>query len=50
MAVLLVWDLVFDVLGVVRGIVPAARVVPSLLYAFGACTVAIFFYVYQRRA
>jgi hypothetical protein len=49
-AALLAWDLIFDVMGVLRGIVPAVRLFSSLVYAFGAVTVAVFFYVFQKRS
>ena len=49
MAVLLVWNLIFVIVNIVRGLAPAMNVLPALLYAFGACTVAIFFYVFQKR-
>lgn len=48
-AALLVWDLIFDVLGVLRGLIPAVRLFSSLIYAFGAVTVALFFYEFQTR-
>lgn len=45
---LLVWDLIFNVLNVVRGLVPAVTLFSSLLYTFGAFSVAVFFYVFHR--
>jgi hypothetical protein len=45
---LLVWDLVFDVLNVLRGLVPAVKLFASLIYAFGAFSVAVFFYVFHK--
>jgi hypothetical protein len=46
---LLVWDLVFDVLNVLRGLVPAVKLFSSLIYAFGAFSVAVFFFVFHKR-
>jgi hypothetical protein len=48
-AALLVWNLIFDVMNTLRGLVPAVRLLSSLVYAFGAMTVAVFFYVFQKR-
>ena len=47
-AVLLVWDLIFNVLNVVRGLIPAEMLFSSLIYAFGAFSVAVFFFVFHR--
>jgi hypothetical protein len=46
---LLVWDLVFDVLNVVRGLVPVVKLFSSLIYTFGAFSVALFFFVFHKR-
>jgi hypothetical protein len=45
---LLAWDLIFNVLNVVRGLAPAVVVVSSLIYAFAAFSVAVFFYAFRR--
>jgi len=46
--VLLVWDLVFNLLNVLRGLVPAVMLFSSLfIYAFAALTLAVFFYVFH---
>jgi hypothetical protein len=42
---LLAWDFISDVLNVVQGLVPAVKLFSSLIYAFGAFSVAVFFYV-----
>jgi hypothetical protein len=47
---LLVWDLITDVMGVLQGLIPAVKLFASLIYAFGAVTVAVFFYVFQKRS
>ena len=49
-AALLVWDLIFDLLGVLRGLIPAVRLFSGFVCAFGAVTVALFFYVFQKRS
>lgn len=43
-----VWDLTFNMLSVLRGLVPAAALFSSLVYAFGAFSVAVFFFVFYR--
>jgi hypothetical protein len=47
-AALLVWNLVFDVLNVVRGLIPATTLFSSLLYAFAGVSLAVFFFVFQK--
>ena len=48
MTALLVWTFVFNFLNVLRGLVPAAMLFSSLIYAFGCFSVAVFFYVFRR--
>jgi hypothetical protein len=48
-AALLVWDFVFTVLNVLRGVTPAVMVFSALIYAFGALSVTIFFYLFQKQ-
>jgi hypothetical protein len=45
---LLVWMFVFDVLNVLRGLVPAVMLFSPFIYAFACFSVAVFFYVFQR--
>jgi len=47
-AALQVWDLLFDVVNVVRGLIPPARLFSSLLYAFAAVSLTVFFYVFRK--
>ena len=47
-AALLVWDLIVNVLNVIRGLIPAVVLLSSLIYAFGAFSVAVFFFVFHR--
>jgi hypothetical protein len=46
---LLVWDLIFDVLNVTQGLVPAVKLLSSLIYTFGAFSVAVFFFVFHKK-
>jgi predicted Co/Zn/Cd cation transporter (cation efflux family) len=48
-AVLLVYNLVTDIAGVVRGLIPAARLFAAVIYAFAAVVLAIFFYAFQKQ-
>jgi hypothetical protein len=48
-AALRVWNLIFNILNVVRGLVPATLFFSSLIYAFASLSVAIFFFVFYRR-
>jgi len=45
---LLTWDLILNILNVGRGLVPAVVLFSSLIYAFGAFTVAVFFLVFHK--
>ena len=45
---LLVWDLIFNILNVVRGLIPAIMLFSSLIYAFAAFTVTVFFFVFHK--
>ena len=47
-AVLMMWNLVSDIMNVMQGLIPAARLLSSLIYAFGSLTVTAFFYVFQK--
>jgi hypothetical protein len=49
LSILFLWRLVMDILNVSQGLVPAVTLLASILYAFGAVTVAIFFFVFQSR-
>ena len=48
MTALLVWDFVFTVLNVLRGVVPAVILFRSFIYAFGCFSVMVFFFVFHR--
>jgi hypothetical protein len=45
---LVVWTFVFNVLNVLRGLVPTVTLFSSFIYAFGCFSVAVFFYVFHR--
>jgi hypothetical protein len=45
---LLVWEFVFNVLNVLRGLIPATMLFSSFIYAFACFSVAVFFYVFYR--
>jgi hypothetical protein len=47
-AALLVWNFVFDLINVIQGLVPAVRLFSSLIYAFAAVSLAVFFYVFRK--
>jgi len=48
MTILLVWNFVLNLLNLLRGLVPAATVFSSLIYAFGCFSVMVFFFVFHR--
>jgi len=45
---LLCWDLILNVLNVAQGLVPPVILFSSLIYAFGALSVAVFFFVFHK--
>ena len=45
---LLIWNLIFSVVNVLRGLLPAVVLFPALIYAFAALSVAMFFSVFQK--
>ena len=47
--VLLVWDLIMDIVKVGEGLVPAVILFPALIYAFGAVSIAVFFFVFHKQ-
>jgi hypothetical protein len=48
MTALSVWTFVLTFLNVLRDLVPAATLFQSFIYAFGAFSVMVFFYVFHR--
>ena len=47
---LLIWNLVFSVVNVLRGLLPAVVLFPALIYAFAALSIAVFFACFGRRS
>jgi uncharacterized protein YybS (DUF2232 family) len=47
---LLVYNLIFSVLNVMRGLIPVDTLFSALIYAFASLTVAIFFYVFHKQS
>jgi hypothetical protein len=48
MTALLAWNFVFNLLNLLRSLVPALTVLSSLIYAFGCFSVMVFFFVFHR--
>jgi len=48
LAMQLVFDLVLDVFSLARGLIAAVMLLTSLIHAFAAVSVAMFFYVFHR--
>jgi hypothetical protein len=49
-SVLLVYNLVFAVLNVMRGLIPVDTLFSTIIYAFASLTLAIFFFVFHRQS
>ena len=45
---LLAWTFFFDVVNVLRDLVPAVKLLSSFIHLFGFFTVTLFFYVFHR--
>jgi len=45
---LLMWNLVFSVANVLRGLLPAVVLFPAVIYAFASLSVAVFFFVLHK--
>jgi hypothetical protein len=45
---LLAWMLFFDIVNVLRDLLPVVKLFASIIYAFGSFTVALFFYAFHR--
>ena len=48
-SVLLIWGFISTLLNVARGLVAADLLLSSLIYAFGAFSVAVFFWVFYKQ-
>jgi hypothetical protein len=47
-AALLIWDFVFDVINVVEGLIPLAKLPSSFLFALAGLSLAVFFYAFRK--
>jgi len=48
MTALLVWNFVFNLLNLLRGLVPAVTLFSSFIYGFGCFSVMVFVFVFHR--
>lgn len=48
LTILLVAGLIFDILNVLRGLVPATHLLSALIESFAALVVTVFFYVFHK--
>ena len=48
LTILLVVDLILNLLSTMRGLIPAVMLLTSLIYAFAALGVMVFFYAFHR--
>lgn len=48
LTILLLAGLISDLLGVVRGLIPAMRLLTSLIYAFAGLTVVAFLFAFHK--
>jgi uncharacterized membrane protein YuzA (DUF378 family) len=48
LTVLLIAGFVFDVLNVLRGLIPATRLLTSFIYAFAGLSAAVFLYAFHK--
>ena len=48
LTILLVAGLILDVHNVARGLIPATKMLSSLIHAFAAVAVTVFFYVFHK--
>jgi hypothetical protein len=46
--ILLAWNLINNLLNVTRGLTPAVVLFSSLIYAFGAFCLAVFFFLFHK--
>jgi uncharacterized membrane protein YuzA (DUF378 family) len=48
LTILLIVGFMFDVLNVLRGLIPAARLLTSFIYAFAGLSAVVFLYVFHK--
>jgi len=49
-AALLIYDFVFDIINVAQGLIPLAKLFAAFIYALAALSLAVFFYVFQKKS
>jgi predicted Co/Zn/Cd cation transporter (cation efflux family) len=47
---LLVYNLIFAILNVMRGLIPLDALISTLIYAIASVTVAVFFFVFHKQS
>jgi len=48
-AALLIYYFVFDIINVADGLTPLVKLFPSFIYALGALSLTVFFYVFRKQ-
>ncbi len=48
LTVLLMTDFIFDALNVLRGLIPATRLLTSFIYAFAGLSAVVFLYAFHK--
>jgi len=48
-AALLIYDFVFDIVSLSRGLIPLVRLFSSFIYALAALSLTVFFFVFQKK-
>jgi len=49
-AALLIYDFVFDIINFAQGLIPLVKLFASFIYALAALSLAVFFYVFQKKS
>ncbi len=48
-AALLIYDFVFDVISLARGLIPLVMLFPAFIYALAALSLTVFFFIFQKK-
>jgi len=48
LTILLIVDLILNLFSIMRGLIPAVMLLTSLIYAFAALSITVFFYAFHR--
>ena len=48
--ILLVYNLIVSVLNVMRGLIPLDTLLSTMIYAFASLSLAVFFYVFNKKS